>query len=214
MPCNPLKTRNKMRTNAIIGIIGGRGTGKTTYLLGDQSLNIQGLLEASSQQKHLIIDTIDHPMYQGRVPVLDHEGLKKFGLNRDAKGTARIFPAIGESMNDILSLVSNYFWNGTLVLEDAAKYVGHMGDNAISNLCRDSKQKNVDLVMMWHDFDDCPKSMRKLWDYLNIRKTSITERGLRDYRNKVPKFELVEIVNREVQESANKFANETIDVAV
>jgi len=79
---------------------------------------------------------------------------------------------------------------------------------------RDSKQKNVDVVMMAHDFDDLPKRMRKMWDYLNIRKTSITAQGLREYKNKVPQFPLIQLVHEDLRESANKFANETIDVAV
>lgn len=203
-----------MRQNCIIAIIGGRGTGKTTELLGDPNLNITGLLEASYQQKHLIIDTLDHPMYQNRVPIIDMDKAKQFGRATDASGYARLIPAEQQPMRDLLSLAANHFYNGTLVLEDAPKYIGNMGDSDIDALMRDSKQKNVDLIMMAHDFDDLPKRMRKMWDYLNIRKTSITAQGLREYKNKVPQFPLIQLVHEDLRESANKFANETIDVAV
>lgn len=156
-------------SNTITGIFGARGTGKTAYLLGDESCGIKGLVKTylAKGMKVLIIDTFDHPSYKS-VPTI-----KPKQLTGKLSGANRIFVR-SEQMPELNKIIKETVYNTLLVYEDAYKHQFGKLDKSVMELIGDSKQKNVDILFMYHCFALAPKDLYRYLDYLEIFKTKDT----------------------------------------
>lgn len=142
------------RLNQIIIIVGGKGTGKTTFALR--------LLE-KSRKKTLIVDTLDHPAYRHIPPV----NIDKLKLWRS--GTYRIFNSDPVAvMNECNSNV----WNANIILEDAFKYLSFNLKKDEIKLFSDSKQHNQDIIIMFHALKQIPSYLATVADKIVIFKTN------------------------------------------
>lgn len=157
------------RFNAIGAIFGQRGTGKTDYLRGNPQHNLEGLMNIYPKYKNmkvLIIDTFDHPSYSN-VPVLKPDEFKKW-----QSGIYRIFtyaediPKLNRFINSSPSI-----YNTLLVYEDAYKHTSGKVDKSLRQILADSKQKNIDIVFMYHSFAQAPPDIYRLIDYIELFKT-------------------------------------------
>ena len=152
--------------NSICAIFGKRGTGKTLYLKGDRSLNLKGFIKTylGKAMKVLIVDTFDHPSYRD-IPQIRPEQLSKW-----KSGCYRIFVR-ADQMPALCALISETVWNCLIVFEDAHKHQYNRIDRSVMRLMGDSKQKNVDIIFMYHNFGLAPKDLYRYLDYIEIFKT-------------------------------------------
>jgi hypothetical protein len=156
------------RFNYVCAIFGMRGTGKTEYFKGNPQHNLPGLIKPTLQQgkKVLIIDTFDHPSYQD-IPVIYPEQLKKW-----KRGVYRCFvrpddmPQLNKMINELPSM-----YNTLLAYEDAYKHQAEKLDKTIKELIIDSKQKNIDMLFMYHAFSMAPKDLYRMLDLIQLFKT-------------------------------------------
>jgi len=152
--------------NTVSAIFGMRGTGKTEYLKGNASLNLPGFFSSylKKDMKILIIDTFDHPSYRD-IKIIKPEQLSKW-----KKGVYRIFVRV-EQMPDLCALISETLWNTLVVFEDAHKHQYNRIDKSIMRLIGDSKQKNIDIIFMYHNWSLAPKDLYRYLDLIEVFKT-------------------------------------------
>lgn len=185
------------RINQVSAVLGRRGSGKTTYI---KEL-IQGYEKAHPQQKILIIDTLDHPAYK-HVPVIDIEMLARW---RRAN-TYRIF---GGNTDEILKAVEKNLTNALLIIEDASKFLNRTITPEVRRFIYDSKQKNLDIIFLFHGFMACPPEIFRMIDNIVLFKVNddpeARKRDLMNYK------EVAQVYNR-VQNHANQYYNETIQI--
>ncbi len=185
-----------MRINYVNAILGRRGTGKTVY--------VKNLIEkyqaALPEQKVLILDTIDHPAYR-HVPEISLDKLKywhKPSMYRIYKGNP----------DNILAEVNKNLSNALLVLEDASKYMRNRLSDDVRQFIFDSKQKNLDIIFMFHGFMAAPAELFRLVDNLVIFKCDHP----RNRKNALTNYEDVLKVYNRVMNNTNPYANETIRI--
>lgn len=182
-----------MRDNTnVIVIVGGRGTGKTTFGMK--------LIDSTPQPKVLVVNTFIHPAYADW-PKITIKQLPKWkggkyylhGSNYDA-----MFEAIDKHVHDTF-----------IVIEDSAKVVHQNPQDSVRRICLDSKQKNNDVIFMYHSFSEVPPKLYRWLDFIQIFKTAESER---DIRAKVPYYSRVLDIYRSVLKSSNKHESQTFQV--
>ena len=185
-----------MRINYVNAILGRRGTGKTVYV----KKLIEKYQQAHPEQKILILDTIDHPAYR-HVPEISIEKLKYW----HKPSMYRIFKGNPDS---ILEAVNKNLSNTLLILEDASKYMRNRLSDDVRQFIFDSKQKNLDIIFLFHGFMSAPPELFRLVDNLVIFKCDHP----RNRKNAIPNYEEVLAVYKRVMKNTNPYANETIRI--
>lgn len=180
-----------MRTNKVILIIGGRGSGKT--VLGKNLLNKN--LAAHPEMYGLVVDTFDHPAYRrGFIRVTPGMIAR---INEPKK--YRVF---GSNTYDIMSSIDKAAMNATLLFEDASKYISGQVSDDVKRFILDSKQKNLDLFFMFHGFGLVPPALYRLVDGIYLLKTNdspVSRRAL------IPCYEDVFKAFTEIRNSAESY---------
>lgn len=191
--------------NTINMIIGRRGSGKTEYLKGNESLNIEGIIKLYVEKgmKVLIVDTFDHPSYQD-IKIIQPQEIKLSWK----KGVYRCFVRLTE-IPKLLEIINENFWNGLIVFEDAFKHQRNKLSQEIMNLIGDSKQKNVDIIFMYHNWALAPKDLYRYLDYIEIFKTKDTPETRKD--DMPGCYEEVNETWREVMANTNPYYHLTVD---
>lgn len=177
-----------MRTNKIIILIGNRNTGKTIF---------SKYLIKELGKKTLIVDTFNHPAYQSieRIKPSEIETLKN-----------GIYRCFGGDVDNILK-ACNTFTNGFLVFEDATKYLRGSLKDFQRRFLYDSKQKNVDILLMFHSFTACPPELFRIADVLLLKKTGDSPE-IR--KNDCPEFENVLKAFDVVKKSDNQYITKKV----
>jgi hypothetical protein len=205
-----------MRFNQVGLILGMRGTGKSLYLLGskysakpgDSALNIPGLLDTELKNgfKVLIVDTLDHPSYR-KIPVLKPDQIKNF-----KKGLVRVFMQPEKIRPLIHYINSNAHFNNTfIVFEDAGKYTEAKLPLEFKRLIADSKQRNIDVLFMYHCWADTPLDVfRKGLDYIQLFKT---EDSPAVRKNNLRLYDKIEAEHRGIKAQPSRFFGRFIDTS-
>lgn len=181
--------------NHVTLIFGGRGTGKTTYG--------KTLVKSSQMKKKFIVDTFDHPSYK------EYKDLNLKDLNKKLendtyhlwdKNTNGMMKAVAENPN---------FWNSLIVFEDATKYLEGNISEDVKMFILDTKQKNINLVFMFHDFNSCPPRLFKWCDFITVFKTKeVFERQ----RTRISCYDLIEPYYNKVKNSSNPYEKITLRI--
>lgn len=197
-----------MAFNKVTLILGQRGSGKTTFITGNEELKIPSFFKLYIEKgmKVLIVDTIDHPTYrQMGIPFIKKEDLKRW-----KKGVYRIIInpyEIGEFCQLINSLPSMY--NTFILWEDAKKHTRIKVHREMGTLIIDTKQKNIDMAFMYHDWMQAPDELYSLIDFINTCKTKGHPKDRKDSMSGY--FEDAVKVWERVMKDKNPFANGLID---
>lgn len=157
------------RDNVIIIVVGTRGTGKT-----DET---KGLIRKLSPNfpKTVIIDTFDsgvwqnmgtHDFPQGENQVIPIIPIDKFP--RFKAGIGRMFSS---DTKEIMHMIEKHAKNMLIVLEDSRKYIKTKLTNDVERFLIDSKQKNIDIILVFHSLSKVPVDVLDLADYLILKKT-------------------------------------------
>lgn len=182
------------RNAKITALVGARGTGKST--------KANAIISARTKQeegKVLIIDTIDHQGYQHIERIIPSE------LPYFKKGVARMY---GSNIEEMLNAVSESYYNGLLVIEDSRKFLGWTLKDTHRAMLIDSKQKGVDILLMFHSFG---QFIREITDFIDYIVIFHTQESLQRVKTKID-FENVVEAWKKVQESPNKYENATVRI--
>lgn len=205
-----------MRFNKVGAILGQRGTGKSLFILGsklsakieDKDLNLKGLIESyvkSTIIKVLIIDTIDHPLYK-KIPVLPQNKFKMWN-----SGIVRIFLQ-PELINNLVDLInkSPHMNNTFIIFEDATKYTESKLPKVFKRLIADSKQRNIDIIFLYHSWGQTPLDLFRNMDFIQLFKTKDSPK-MRE--NSIIDYNEVEQMFNEIKSSDNNFISKFIDTS-
>lgn len=185
-----------MRINNVSAIIGRRGTGKSTYV---RKL-IQEYKTVLPDQKILIADTLNHPLYRD-IPAIDINLLKRWKK-------ANVYRIYGSNTDEILQTINNNLYNALICFEDASKYIRRQLSDDVRAFILDSKQKNLDLIFLFHGFSFVPPEMFRLLDNIVIFKCDNPI-----YRkNDIVAFDQVYEAYERVMNSENPYYNETVRI--
>lgn len=157
------------RTNKVILIAGTRGTGKTDFI---KKLVLQ---QQKILPKCLIVDTFDNPVWHDMKTWDNPEGvnlivptipLSKFPSWN--KGFGKMFSSNPKSLMDI---IQKHAKNTFIVFEDASKYIKRVVSEDVNKFVLDSKQKNLDMVFIFHSLRRIPPDLIDVSDILILFKT-------------------------------------------
>lgn len=156
------------RQNMIILAVGDRGSGKTPYIIGDEQYQVTGMIDAGKYlergMKVLIVDTFDHPKYRrAGIKQIQPEQIKVW-----KKGVYRMF---GSDFDAMFESINTSLYNALLVYEDAYKYVPQKLPKPFVSFLIDTKQKNVDIIFLYHAWGFIPKDLFRLVDAFEIFKS-------------------------------------------
>lgn len=147
-----------MRINKVILLVGRRGSGKTYFTIN----NIIKPVYENTTKTILIIDTINHPSY-ANIQVVD-----SCNFNNMIQGSInRCFESDIDTVFDRCKNICN----ALIIIEDATKIIGSKLKKNVLKLIYDSKQKNVDLVFIFHGFIACPPDLFRIADELILLRT-------------------------------------------
>lgn len=189
-----------MRTNIVTLIVGGRGSGKSTYLQGSASLDITGVigayLERDPNQKILVVEDC-LSMNWSHI-----EEIQRKDLARWIKGVRRYVLDI-ENMKDDVRYLVEHSYNTVLIFEDATRYIdsGRLPMHW-RKVPADSKQKNSDVFFVFHALMQVPPDLVRLSNFVVLFKTN--EQLTPSLRNKYP-FPVLHKAFERVQHSRNKY---------
>jgi molybdopterin-guanine dinucleotide biosynthesis protein len=141
------------RVNMVILLAGKRGTGKTTLIKKE--------VLAHSRLKCLVVDTFDSPVWR-ELPALNDTALTRWKA-----GNYRYF---NSDTKHVMSMIEKHVYNTTIIFEDATKYVGSKLTDDVRKFVLDSKQKNLDLVFIFHSLTSIPSELVRIADALTLLK--------------------------------------------
>ena len=183
------------RVNLVNLFVGGRGTGKSTKL--------RKVVEVFAKKgiKVLIIETFPSPAWK-EFPVINAEQLKK--IKNDSSGT---FLVVDEP-DKIFAVLNKKVYNALVICEDATKYIGSKLTPDQKALVVDSKQKNIDLVFVFHAWGgQVPPDLIRLSDTATLFKTNEIASKL----NKIPNPDVIKAHERVVAHES-QYYNETVRI--
>lgn len=157
-----------MRNNIVICIAGMKGTGKTDYTK-------EHILFSSKRSKKLIVDSMDnsvwrtlkthaHPAYESiKVPFISLEKLSVW-----KSGTYRHFSS---ELEPVFLTISEHLYDTLIIVEDATRFLEGTVSTNIRKFLYDCKQRNNDVVFVFHSLSDIPPKIVRGSDYFVIFKT-------------------------------------------
>ena len=185
------------RINLVSLVVGGRGTGKTTLI----KKIIRAYLRNSL--KVLVIDTFDNPVWS-EYRLINLKQLSR--LRNEARGVFRVFDT---EANNVIEVIHNRVFNGLLIFEDASKYVGSRLNPFLKALVVDSKQKNLDMIFVFHAWGGIvPPDLIRFADTATLFKTNERIKTLA----KIPNPVIIE-AHEQVMKHPSKFHNVTIKIS-
>lgn len=206
------------RFNEIIVLAGGRGCGKTTYVKGNKAERFPAKLFSQyakhpTIKKKLIVDTFDSPVWREFPEMPKYKNSNAYDpwyfLNWK-KGTYRMFDGRTDRIN---MLISKYLYNALVVYEDATKTVGTRLTKDMRYFLLDSKQQNLDIVLIFHSISAIPLELGRMpFDRLILFKTGEKWDKCKD-RITDPQGK-VEKAFFKLNKSNNRFDNRVVDLRI
>lgn len=183
-----------MSRQAIIGlIIGMRNSGKSYFCLNE--------IVYKYPKKVLIIDTIDHEKYREFQILTSQAQVKAWrsGIKRWVTNDLRI--------KEDMQFFNQTLNNCLVVFEDATKYFRTNAPKELFQLLYDSKQKGIDVILMYHGFK---KILPEILDNANYIELFPIEEKIQKYEHKIPRYEQVESVLGELLNSPKPYPHKSI----
>jgi hypothetical protein len=200
-----------MSVNLVTALAGGRGTGKTDFTKN----KIKKVLASRPEIKVLIIDTFDSQTWRTLATYDDPDNntsipiIEPLQVPRWGNDGVRVKRVCSSDVNLSLMIAAKYCYNMLVIVEDATRFFlnGKLTESQ-RNLVLDSKQKNVDLILVFHMVIKIPLELCPYIDLLTLFKTG---EEIKRTRSRFPSPEIekaLQIISR----SKNKHINVTLDV--
>ena len=192
------------RTNKVIIVCGTKNTGKTTF--------VRELMLKFPQSKILVVDTIIHPSYEDFGQPVDSARLAKWKPPKTSTEKSLVRVQMRD-LDETLHNISEYVSNTVVIFEDATKFLRGGLNGIMRNIILDCKQKNDDIILLFHSLNSVPPELFENADILILKLTQETEQKLRKI-DKIPCFDEVLDAYRELQTEntahGNRYGYKTI----
>ncbi len=167
------------RINKVSLIVGGRGSGKTDFVKN---------LIYQIPKRRIICDTFDSPVWKTFKtylhPERESERIKEIGFDNVKSQDKGAFKLISSDTDRIFQTIESDAWNSLVVIEDATRFIRKNVDESVRKFVLDTKQKNLDLIFIFHSLSDVPPDLIRWSDTLTLFKTNETFTSY--MRNKFP----------------------------
>lgn len=167
---------DKIRTTRIVLIVGGKGSGKSTFIN-----EILKPIAIENQHKILIADTVNNGIYND-TPVVSKSKFGAWCRNKDMLGPARLIinepNYLAEMITFHFKIYGNDYPTCTLFIEDAKRLTGDNLPKALDAYFQNSKQFGVDIVMPFHSIVRVPPRAWDLADELLLFKSKCDEKEI------------------------------------
>lgn len=192
------------RTNKVYIEVGTRGTGKTD-MIKEVAFKASKIFP-----KVLFVDTFDNPVWANLstwkhpertdpIPVIP---LEKFHLWK--KGIGRVYSS---NVKELMTTIQTNARNTFIVFEDATRYIGSKLTDDVHNFVLDSKQKNLDLVFVFHSLMSVPPDLVRVADILILFKTN--EGKIPEYKYPWPE---IPKAMKTLRQSSNRYEYKVIQL--
>jgi hypothetical protein len=191
------------RSNKVILVAGRRSSGKTSW--------VKDLVYPF--ESTLIVDTFDSPVWKNwstfkhperasqPIPVIEPGQLRARPYKK-----GRIFDG---DIDKVMAEIQQDVFNTFIVFEDATKYVGDRISSDVKKFVLDSKQKNLDIIFIFHSLMNIPRDLVRYSDHLVLFKTNeLLDNSLKR------KFPIQDVWKQfeKVQKSKNDYINTHINI--
>jgi hypothetical protein len=183
------------RINYVNLVLGRRGTGKTYYVKNEL---IDKYIQANPEMKILIVDTFDHPSYR-TIAAIEPEMISRWRK-------PAVYRCFSSDTDEIMRQVTGNLRNCLVIFEDASKYIRRQLPDDVRRFILDSKQKNLDLVFLFHGFSFVPPEMWRIADSVTIFKCDNPEGRKSDIVN----FQQINEAWNKVMKSGNPYEKITV----
>lgn len=183
------------RINYVNLVLGRRGTGKTWYMLREV---IEAYIRANPAMKVLIVDTFDHPAYR-TIAAIEPEMISRWKK-------PSVYRCYSSNTDDIMREVTTNLRNCLVIFEDASKYIRRQLPEDVRRFILDSKQKNLDLIFLFHGFSFAPPEMWRIADSVTIFKCDNPDSRKQDIVN----FDEIKEAWQKVMKSENPYEKKTV----
>lgn len=162
-----------MRDNTVTLLVGGRGRRKTTYIK-------EVIWKLKDKKRILIVDTFASPVWEHCGTIVNGVAINQEmadykiqtinfdQLGNQGKGIFRVFSS---DTNEMLAQVQKKCTNQLVVLEDATRFLEGQITPELKRFVLDTKQINVDMIMVFHALKLVPPKLSMFSDYLVLFKT-------------------------------------------
>lgn len=197
------------RFNLINVVIGRRGSGKTYFIKKFFKPYLQ------RGMKIVIVDTFNHPSYA--FPEKNDPYPYKIGRiqpsaipawEKDKKNG--IYRMYGNNFNTEILPALMQLRNTLIVFEDAKKYIKQNLQEDLESLCIDSKQKNIDIIFLYHSWGFVPPAIIRLSDFIELFPTSDSPHDRKSYISGV--YNEAVAAHNKVRASKDKWPHVSIDL--
>lgn len=168
-----------MSQHLAIAIAGRKHTGKSTFAM-------KMLLKLN--QKVIIVDPNNSPAYKS-IPWVTFKQLKTLqsGIvryyNRD---TDLMFDELWELFNPKGTAKK---WNGTIMFDDATKYIDANPSKKVKSLLVDHRMYGINLLFTFHALSFVPQFFWKMLTHVVLFKTQdLMDENKREYGKRIPNF--------------------------
>ena len=183
-----------MTRQAIISlIIGMRNSGKSYYT--------RNVIIPKQKKKVLIIDTIDHEKYR------DFQIIKTRAQLAAWTGGVKRFITNPVRLKEDMIMLNETLSNCLIIFEDATKYFTANAPRELFMLLYDSKQKGIDIILMYHGFKNITNEILANANTITLFKI---EENIKRYEHKIPRYETIEKIHFDIQQNKNQYINRTI----
>jgi nucleoside-triphosphatase THEP1 len=190
MPDQPVTAKQTRQKGLVALVVGGRGTGKSTYL--------KKIVDKSAK-KVLVFDIDENKIYAG-MPTIDISEIDKLSGWKAGK---YLITDIDYEL--VFTKIYDYVKDALIIIEDASKYIENQIRGDLKKMVLASKQRGLDIIFTFHRFKDVPKKLCSYSDFAVIFKTA---ENIRESKDRVP-MGWVEPVWEEVKAHPSRFFNKT-----
>ncbi len=191
------------RLNQRILVVGAPGTGKTHFT--------KQLIQTQSLDRVVIIDDIDHPAYR-EFPIYDVEVFPRWKPKPRENGEKTVIRLLlsdaeidyTESFETIAKTANNTL----LVFEDATKYMNAKTLPYMKRLLANSKQNNVDILLLFHAFSTVQPTILNMVSGIVLFKVAIPPKS---YSSKLGNWQELQAAYERNKISQNPFIYEYIN---
>lgn len=190
-------------------IIGMRDSGKTAYVVGDETCNVIGQLVENMEtgRPAIILDQIYHEKYEV-FPVISKE---KLLTHKITKGIYRIVEPTKKGLQQVEGIIATTQTDIDVYLEDTRRYERDELSDGGSALFGNSKNVRTRVRCMYHNWRHVPKDIIMYADVLTLFKTS-NPPGKREANEFADRFDEVMALYNEVQSHPSQFFHKSIIV--
>lgn len=156
----------KSRINRVTLIVGGRGSGKTDF--------VKNLIHPLNKRR-IICDTFDSPVWRNyktfKHPERESEIIHSINFDQVKEQKNGTFKLISSDTDQIFETIEKDAWNSLIVIEDATRFIEKKLSNDVKKMVLDTKQKNTDLIFIFHTLSSVPPDLIRYSDFLTLFKT-------------------------------------------